>query len=396
MGDFYSRFLKSVAAWPENVAVEMRHAAIPGQDVSVERHTYSELRRMAESVGRWLRDQQMPRGARAAILAANGPRWVAAYLGIIAAGGVAVPFDTAYDSDQVAKLLRDSGSGCLFTDRKHLATAQRAIEGLDVHLVQLDSENPHPSKTGSGGAPAFTLDAMLAAGPGGFTRPELGPDDPAVILYTSGTTGDPRGVLLTHDNLLGEMDAVFPVLEVGPSDSILGVLPLFHALAQMANLLLPFARGARVVYLESLNIPDLLGALRESNVTLFCCVPQFFYLIHQRILKQLKQRSGPVRMMFRLLLRISKAARRVGINPGKLFFSQVHAALRTEPAPVDHRRLSLRPCRWTRTAHSRIRHPAGLWSDRNQRRRDRHPPGRQRYWLRWPAASWRGSKNRGS
>lgn len=327
MGNFYSRFLESVEAWPQNVAVEMRHSAASSQSASVDRYTYSELRRMAESVGHWLRDQQMPRGARAAILAANGPRWVAAYLGAIAAGGVAVPFDTASNSEQVAKLLRDSGSGCLFTDRKHLAAAQRAIEGLDIVLVALDGENPHPSKTGKGVAPTEALDNMLAAGPGDFVPADLGPEDPAVILYTSGTTSDPKGVLLTHDNLLGEMDAVFPVLEVGPGDSILGVLPLFHALAQMANLLLPFARGARVVYLESLNVTDLLRALRESNVTLFCCVPQFFYLIHERILKQVNQRSWLARMMFRLMLQISKAARGFGINLGKVFFRPAHEAL---------------------------------------------------------------------
>ncbi|HYN15419.1 MAG TPA: AMP-binding protein [Terriglobales bacterium] len=320
MRDFYSRFLESVETWPENVAVEMRHSSPPGQDVAVERYTYAELRRMAESVGRWLRDQEMPLGARSAILAANGPRWVAAYLGTIAAGGVAVPFDTAFSAEQIAKLLRDSDSGCLFTDRKHLAIAQRAIAGLDILLVLLDGN--------ADGSPA--LDAILAAGPGDFTPAELGRDDPAVILYTSGTTSDPKGVLLTHDNLLGEMDAVFPVLEVGPTDAILGVLPLFHALAQMANLLLPFARGARVVYLESLNVTDLLRALRDSNVTLFCCVPQFFYLIHERILKQVKQRSWPAQMMFGLLMRISKAARRLGINLGKLFFRQAHAALGAE------------------------------------------------------------------
>src|SRR5271169_4283847 len=319
MLDFYSRFLQSVQTWPENVAVEMRHSSAPGQDVAVERYTYAELRRMAESVGRWLRDQEMPRGARAAILAANGPRWVAAYLGIVAAGGVAVPFDIAFTAEQVAKLLRDSDTDCLFTDRRHLATAQRAIAGLDVVLVLLDGAG------GSGAAP--TLDAILAAGPGDFTPAELGADDPAVILYTSGTTSDPKGVLLTHDNLLGEMDAVFPVLEVGPTDSLLGVLPLFHALAQMANLLLPFARGARVVYLESLNTTDLLRALRESSITLFCCVPQFFYLIHERILKQVQQRSWAARTTFRLLLRISKAGRRAGVNLGKLFFRQAHQAL---------------------------------------------------------------------
>jgi len=317
MAGFYSRFLESVRTWPENVAVEMRHAAAAGQDVAVEQYTYTELRQMAESVARWLRDQGMPRGARAAILAANGPGWVAAYLAIIAAGGVVVPLDISFNTEQIAKLLRDSDSGCLFTDRKHLATAQRAVEGLDVPPVLLDSDTKNLP----------TLDAMFAAGPGDFTPAELGPDYPAVILYTSGTTSDPKGVLLTHDNLLGEMDAVFPVLEVGPSDSILAVLPLFHALAQMANLLLPFAKGARVVYLESLNVTDLLRALRESNVTLFCCVPQFFYLIHERVLKQVKQRSRPAQVMFRVLIRISKAARRAGINLGKIFFRQAHRAL---------------------------------------------------------------------
>ncbi len=319
MGNFYRRFLESVQTWPQNVAVEMRHSAPSGQPVKVERYSYAELRRMAESMGRWLRDQRMPRQARSAILAANGPRWVAAYLGTIAAGGVAVPFDTAFSAEQTAKLLRDSGSEYLFTDRKHLATAERALAGLDVRLVLLDGDAQASPK----------LDAIIGAGPGDFLPAEIGPDDPAVILYTSGTTSDPKGVLLTHDNLLGEMDAVFPVLEVGPTDAILGVLPLFHALAQMANLLLPFARGARVVYLESLNVTDLLRALRESNVTLFCCVPQFFYLIHERILKQVKQRSWLAQRMFRLLLRVSKAGRRAGVNLGKLFFRQAHRVLGT-------------------------------------------------------------------
>ena len=317
MRDFYSRFLQSVQSWPDNVAVEMRHTSAPGQDVAVDQYTYAELRRMAESVARWLREQQLPPGARAAILAANGPRWVAAYLGIIAAGGIAVPFDIAFHADQITKLLHDCDGGYLFTDRKHLHVAQQAVSGLEVSLVLLDGASEVLP----------TLDGILAAGTADFAPAQLGPDDPAVILYTSGTTSDPKGVLLSHDNLLGEMDAVFPVLEVGPTDAILGVLPLFHALAQMANLLLPFAKGARVVYLESLNVTDLLRALRESNVTLFCCVPQFFYLIHERILKQVKQRSWIAQMMFRLLLRISKAGRRVGVKLGKLFFREAHRAL---------------------------------------------------------------------
>src|SRR6185436_4951679 len=97
----------------------------------------------------------------------------------------------------------------------------------------------------------------------------------AVILYTSGTTSDPKGVVLTHANLLAERDAAFAVVNVTEKDALLGVLPLFHSLAQLANLLLPFAAGARVVYLETLNSTDLVRALSERKITIFACVPQF-------------------------------------------------------------------------------------------------------------------------
>jgi len=104
--------------------------------------------------------------------------------------------------------------------------------------------------------------------------------------------------MLTHDNLLGEIEAVFSRLQVGPSDAILGVLPLFHALAQMANLLLPLVRGARIVYLETLNTSELMRALRERDITLFCCVPQFFYLIHERVMKEVSRRGPLARAPF--------------------------------------------------------------------------------------------------
>src|SRR5439155_26262957 len=118
----------------------------------------------------------------------------------------------------------------------------------------------------------------------------------------SGTTSDPKGVMLTHGNLKAEADAVFKTIRVTPDDTLLGVLPLFHALAQMANLLLPLSIGARVVYLDSLNTTELLRALQERGITLFVCVPQFFYLIHERVMKQVESRGRAARAVFRLML----------------------------------------------------------------------------------------------
>ena len=116
-------------------------------------------------------------------------------------------------------------------------------------------------------------------------------DGVASLLYTSGTTSDPKGVMLTHANLLGEVESVFRWAHVGPDDAVLGVLPLFHVLSQMANLLLPLVKGARVVYLETLNTTELLRALHERQITIFAVVPQFFYLIHERIFKEVAKRG---------------------------------------------------------------------------------------------------------
>ncbi|HYL92301.1 MAG TPA: AMP-binding protein, partial [Alphaproteobacteria bacterium] len=151
--------------------------------------------------------------------------------------------------------------------------------------------------------------------------------DLALIMYTSGTTSDPKGVILTHSNLLAEAASVFEIIQVGHQDSILAVLPLFHSLAQLANLLLPFAVGARVVYLESLNTTELVRALTERGITLFVCVPQFFYLIHERVMQTVKQRSWPARAAFRTMMALSAGARALGINLGKVFFRKVHLLL---------------------------------------------------------------------
>ena len=116
-----------------------------------------------------------------------------------------------------------------------------------------------------------------------------------MCAFTSGTTSDPKGVMLSHANLIAERDAAFAVIDVGAEDSVLGVLPLFHSLAQLANLLLPFAVGARVVFLETLSSQELVRALSERKITIFACVPQFFYLIHERILREVEKRGAGAR-----------------------------------------------------------------------------------------------------
>lgn len=317
---FYSRFLETVESHPNAIAVEMQHSSAASSSQypdGIERYTYSELRRMADSVGRWLHENRVPAGSRCAILAANSPRWLASHLGIVASGNTVVPLDTAFHADQVTKLLLDSGATFLFVDEKLRPLAERAIADMSVRLVLMEGDQD--------GRPS--LNSIFKNGAEGFQPARSKPEDIACILYTSGTTSDPKGVMLTHDNLRGEMDAVFGFIRFDESDAILGVLPLFHALAQMANLLLPLAVGARIVFMEALNTTELMRALRDRDVTLFCCVPQFFYLIHEKIFQEAKARGAMTVKLLSALLAVNRLTRKFQLNLGKLFFGKVHAML---------------------------------------------------------------------
>jgi long-chain acyl-CoA synthetase len=331
---FYSCFLESVERWPDAPAVEIQRqpgASTPPSPLSsvtttadghtVESFTYQQLRRCSDGVGQWLVRSGIGAGvaggARCAILAFNSPSWVATYLGIIASGNTAVPLDTAFTAYQVSKLIDDSGATLLFVDTRSLAVAQEAVAGRPVQLAMLDA--PHE------GLP-FVQEMVLAAEPV-FVAVAVKPDDVSAIIYTSGTTSDPKGVMLTDGNLTAELECVRQFIHLSPGDGLLGVLPLFHVLAQMVNIFLPLGNGAKVVFLDSLNTQELMLGLRERGITIFCCVPQFFYLIHERIFGEVAKKGRLAEKIFSIMRSLSAVSQKAGFNLGKVFFKKVHAQL---------------------------------------------------------------------
>jgi long-chain acyl-CoA synthetase len=331
---FYRCFLDSVERWPTAPAVEIQRqpgASAPHSPLStltttadghtVESFTYRQLRRLSDAVGAWLTGRGIS-GARCAILAANSPAWVAAYLGIIGAGNIAVPLDTAFRAGQVTKLLDDSGATMLFTDQRNLSLAREASTGRNLQLVLLDSPGTEHGEDEPPPLPRIALEFQ-----GEFTPADRQAADVAAIIYTSGTTSDPKGVMLTDGNLTAELECIRRFVPTGPGDGFLGVLPLFHVLAQMANLFLPLGNGCKVVFLDSLNTQELTLALRERGITIFCCVPQFFYLIHERIFGEVAKKGRVAQTAFRMLCSLSSTGQKLGINLGKIFFRRVHAQL---------------------------------------------------------------------
>ena len=306
VANLYRIFEETVRRFGDRTAVEVQRKD------TIDRYTYRDLQELTADRASRLRHAGVLPGDRCAILAHNDAHWCAAYLAILAVGGVVVPFDTNYSAAQVATILKDSGARVLFTSQRLRETADAALAGL-TGVVVLDVH----ADASAGPPEPVTADAALLVEAAA----------PAVILYTSGTTSDPKGVVLSHANLVAERDAAFAVLNVRATDSVLGVLPLFHSLAQLANLLLPFAVGARVVYLETLSSQELVRALSERQITIFACVPQFFYLIHERILREVDRRGTFAKWAFRAMLATSVRARRIGVNLGPTLFGRVHAMM---------------------------------------------------------------------
>ena len=158
MPTFYDRFRECAERWPEHVALEIQRRD------RLESYRYREVKQMAESVGRWLVENGFQPSTRIAIFADNHPRWVTVYLGIIAAGCTAVPLDTALHPDQVAKLLKDSGTALLFCDARNYAVAAQAVNGLQVGIVLTEGSSDSVK-----GKPVAQLDAILAAGAQDFS-----------------------------------------------------------------------------------------------------------------------------------------------------------------------------------------------------------------------------------
>jgi long-chain acyl-CoA synthetase len=313
--NLFDRFAAVAGTFPDRTAVETC------QRTGTVAHTYAELRQLAEQVAGLLVSLKASKGARCAVVADNDAHWCGVYLGVLRIGAIAVPLDTSYRPDQIRTLVGDCGAALVFTTLRHLPAVQEALRDL---------ASPPPVVLMSGSAPG-TISLDAAAEAGGPAPLPAGPaerGDPAVILYTSGTTSDPKGVVLTHGNWLAEIEAALKVVTVDERDSVLAILPLFHALAQLANLLLPFAVGARVVFLDTLTSADMMRAFAERNITAFCVVPQFYYLMHQRVMERVAASPLPVRVSFRAMLRFNGWLRRfLGLNLGRLMFRPVHAAL---------------------------------------------------------------------
>lgn len=275
-------------------------------------YTRPELRARAAALARALLEGGVKPGDPVALLSPNRPEWAAGYFGAALAGAVLVPLDVNLKEGELLNVLRRSGARALVTDGAERERGAALLSSL------------------GGGCPHLRLDEPPALPPPqpedlpGASRRE---DDLALLSFSSGTTGVPKGVMLTHRNIVSNVRAVMRPFICGPGDVFLSVLPLHHMFESTAGLLLPIATGATVHYLVSLNPRVLAETMRREEVSICLMVPALLRLMHKRILGTAYSTGGVKGLLFRLLFPLSRALAKAGVRAGGTIFPQARRAL---------------------------------------------------------------------
>jgi long-chain acyl-CoA synthetase len=282
-------------------------------------YTYADLRECALRAAAFLVGHGVGPSDRVALLAENSPEWGMACFGILKAGATCVPIGREATTDEATHVLRLAEVGTLLLSepmaRKHPGLAARLRkEGLEVRMSTFDQV----FALGDEREEAARIARLPAAVPPGAV---------ASILFTSGATGEPKGVMLTHRNFTSQVAQLLSVYEIDHRDGMLSVLPLHHSFEFSAGFLLPLSRGAHIEYLAELSGDAIGAALRRGRVTCIVGVPALWELMKRRVMSRLADGPALVREGAQALIEASSRLREeTPLNLGPLLFLPVHLA----------------------------------------------------------------------
>lgn len=312
---FCERLVESFESRPDATAMR-----IVGSDEAT--YKYGELLRQTRAIAYRLTRENVGFGDRVALIGENHPKWAAAYLGAVYRGAVIVPLDPHGEIETITNFLENSEAKVAFLSADQTGRFGEIEERLGRRIPAVVWDNA----SASNGFHAFE-DWAATEFPADFANepPPAKNDDLAVLMYTSGTTGTPKGVPLTHANIIAELEGVNRVLRLSDKERILSLLPLFHAYLQIVNLWIATTYGCEVGYLKELTPDELSKAMKTFKPTILTTVPRLWYLFHKKIFDAVKAKPKSVQRLFKAMLATNGILRdTLRINMGRKFFSQVH------------------------------------------------------------------------
>ncbi|MBF0522889.1 MAG: AMP-binding protein [Candidatus Omnitrophica bacterium] len=303
--NIFEEFSSAVQAFPSQSSI-ITH----GKDATW-RLTYSELFSKSLQLANLLRDVGVKPKDKVAFILGNQSEYAVSFFAVMSMGATVVPLDVQFSLDQIKRIMIHSDAKALIVKKDRYKEIVNSIK--DAVVLSIDSDDLIKKLAGypdnnifNGGADADSL---------------------AAIFYTSGTTDEPKGVMLTHSNLLFNIHALSSLANVTGSDRMISILPLHHAYAFTTTLLLPLVTGSTVIFPSGLSSKELLSCIKEEKVTIFVAVPQVFSLMKRHVEDELKNLKGLKKYALKSFSEIFFYIRKLSnVNWSKKMFSELHKA----------------------------------------------------------------------
>jgi long-chain acyl-CoA synthetase len=281
-------------------------------------------------------------GARVALMSENRPEWGISYFAIVLSGAACVPLDKELTFAEVENLLRASSAPAIVMSKQ---VAER-LAGEANLAIPLSDESPadggrseanswspaHWALAEKLGIRVMSFDELLAEPDVsvGAVRPDIKGDTLASLIFTSGTTGTPKGVMLSHKNFTSMVSKLSSLFTLYKHDTLLSVLPLHHTFEFSAGFLMPLLHGASIDYLETIEADTLADALEHEGITGMVGVPALWQLLERKIYKNVGDAGALVERAFDSVIDLNRSLREKlpwDIATGKLLFFPVHKKL---------------------------------------------------------------------
>ncbi len=245
--------------------------------------TYSQLSERTRQLSSYLMEKGVKQGDRIAILSESRPEWGIAFFGSVRAGATIVPLDIKLTETELVSILSDCRPKAIICDSKHLELAQRLPKSVDsiadVYLIE----------DGKGTEQVKSIDQLQASSIlEGVQRKN---DEVAVLVYTSGTTGSPKGVMTTFGNLIFQISSFKAIIDLSENDRFLSVLPLNHLFELTGGFLGILNEGGTIVFCHSLFPQEIIKTMKEEKITGMIAVPLFFKSLKSGIEREVKRKG---------------------------------------------------------------------------------------------------------
>ncbi|NBC12343.1 MAG: AMP-binding protein, partial [Gammaproteobacteria bacterium] len=332
----------------EAALVQLTRRAAGTADGGAEVWSDTALARAAARTALGLQAAGVAPGERVLLYAPTSPRWIIACLGLLRLGAVPVPVDSQADAADLAQIVAGSEARRAFTTAQSAPRLTEAATAAGLEPILLDRDGSADDAGGDApqaveGLPETDTPSSLAALAGSLDPESSGaepvdesalpeppdPDAEAVLFFTSGTSGPPKGVPLTHRNLLSNLAAILAEDIVTEADRLLLPLPLHHVYPFSLGLLAPLVRGVPIVLPQALTGAALARALDAGDVSLILGIPRLYAALLDAVERRIGAGGRLARWAFHGLLRLATVLRRHGLSVGRPLF----APLRRRIAP---------------------------------------------------------------